>query len=70
MALFSFQGGPLGASQDQVYEAMEIFGEGIQDFDLFKDVDGEDEVSQWITVVMASPCYKYDSSLDDCRRLD
>ncbi|CBN78798.1 GTB1; RNA binding / hydrolase, acting on ester bonds, also similar to transcription elogantion facto [Ectocarpus siliculosus] len=39
----SFQGGPLGASQDQVYEAMEIFGEGIQDFDLFKDVDGEDE---------------------------
>lgn len=44
----SFQGGALGASQDQVYEAMEIFGEGIQDFDLFKDVDGEDEVSQWV----------------------
>lgn len=44
----SFQGGfgaSGGPSQDQVYEAMEIFGEGIQDFD-FNAADAEDaEVS-------------------------
>lgn len=39
----SFQGGfgASGPSQDQVYEAMEIFGEGIQDFD-FNAADDED----------------------------
>lgn len=37
----SFQGGfgASGPSQDQVYEAMEIFGEGIQDFDFNADAD-------------------------------
>lgn len=37
----SFQGGASGPSQDQVYEAMQIFGEGIQDFDFMKPLDEE-----------------------------
>ena len=42
----SFQGGASGPSQDQVYEAIEIFGESIQDFDFMKPVDEEGEVSR------------------------
>ncbi len=39
----SFQGGfaASGPSQDQVYEAMEIFGEGIQDFDFNANLEDE-----------------------------
>lgn len=41
---YSFQGGfgGSGPSQDQVYEAMEIFGEGIQDFDFNANADDDD----------------------------
>lgn len=46
-ALNSFQGGASGPSQDQVYEALEIFGEGIQDFDMMQTYGEEDgEVSR------------------------
>lgn len=38
----SFRGGDAGPSQEQVYEAMQIFGEGIQDFDFMKPI-GDDE---------------------------
>ena len=45
LSCFSFQGGfgASGPSQDQVFEAMEIFGEGIQDFD-FNAADEDAEV--------------------------
>lgn len=35
----SFRAGASGPSQEQVYEAMQIFGEGIQDFDFMKGED-------------------------------
>lgn len=50
----SFQGGASGPSQDQVYEAIEIFGESIQDFDFMKPADEEDEVSRSVEFVGSS----------------
>ncbi|CAM9648035.1 unnamed protein product, partial [Ascophyllum nodosum] len=40
----SFQAGPMDASQDQLDEALEIFGEGIQAFDLKEDGDEDLEL--------------------------
>lgn len=59
LSCFSFQGGfgASGPSQDQVFEAMEIFGEGIQDFD-FNAADEDAEVHK-VLMLSSHTYYTY-----------